>query len=242
MLNATMGRARNDTDAQRAAGAQRRSELVFCSPLLLEHKDDPRLRAHYRVMMDLDSTWYPLLEAMATRPGGQRVRYQDCPTWESLADLVDGGVPRMLEMFDEVMSFEVMRNHPPLAGAREAAHTMKAHGMELHVMTQRHPRFADDTRRYLDHFGMPYDSLVCDMEHDKLALCRQRGIAVVVDDHPDLLASAHDQGLDALSLHYPYNAAVIGERRLAHAHSWTDLATHVAAAVARRVRAAVNDA
>lgn len=206
---------------------------------VLAHAQDPALSPHYQVMVDVDSTVYPLLDAIATRPDGQRVSYENAREWSCLTGLVEGGLPRLLELFGECMVYEVMRHHPPLPGAAAALQTMRDHGLTLHVMTQRPPHYAEDTQRYLREFGVPYDSFICDLEHDKLQLCQQRGISILIDDHPQLLARAHAAGLTALSLHWPYNAEVIREHQLPRSHSWADLSAHALAAVEARVRSAL---
>jgi hypothetical protein len=186
-------------------------------------------------MVDMDSILFPILEAMASRPGGEGIRVEDIHTWETLPKLIAGGVPRMLQMFDEVMPFAAMAGFPPPPGAIAGMQALRAHGCELHVKTDRPERFAGDVARYLDHFSVPYDTLLCAPGIDKLALCQEEGIEVLVDDHPALLERAHDAGLDCLSLHYPYLDELVGRQGLKTAHSWLDLAEHVAGAVEGRV-------
>lgn len=203
---------------------------------LLAHKDDPELRDAFKVMVDVDSTWYPLLDVMATREGGARVDIRKIETWSSLSSFVDGGSKRMLEIFGECMDFAVMREHPPFPGAVEAAQLLKAHGAELHVTTHRKAEFADDTARWMEMYGLPYDSLRCDLGFDKLAWCRENGISILVDDHPELLAEAAEAGFEALSLHWPYNASVLALHNLHCASNWNQLGGLVLAAIESRLR------
>jgi len=220
----------------RGASVSSDGKMLFRNQTLLDKAGDPAFKEDYQIMVDMDSILFPILAAMASRPGGTRVKAEDIPTWTSLAGLVDGGVPRMLEIFDEVMEWDVMREFPPMPGAAESLATLRAHGCGLHVKTDRKEQFAASAERYLTHFGLPYDTFLCAPGIDKLAICQAEGIGTIVDDHPDLLDRAARAGLDALSLHYPYNVEVAQLHELKTAHSWPDLAMHAAGAVEKRIK------
>jgi hypothetical protein len=146
-------------------------------------------------MLDFDSTILPLLEIMATLEGGARVSYDDCHTYEGLPALVDGGLPRLLELFDECCEYQNMRKHPPFAGAAAATQALANLGVRFHVKTERYARFADGTRRYLDEHAIPYVSFRCERPLDKIGECRRECIALAIDDHTQFLADAHAQGI-----------------------------------------------
>jgi len=217
-------------------GAQPDAGLLFRNQTLLDTAGDPAFDEDRQIMVDMDSILFPILDAMASRSGGGRIKAEDIPTWLSLSGLVDGGVPRMLEIFDEVMEWEVMREFPPMPGAAESLAALRAHGCGLHVKTDRKEQFAASAERYLNHFGLPYDTFLCAPGIDKLAICQEEGIATIIDDHPDLLERAASAGLEALSLHYPYNVEVAARHQLKTAHSWPDLALHTAGAVEKRIK------
>jgi uncharacterized HAD superfamily protein len=168
-----------------------------------------------QLALDFDSILWPIVPAMG-------FRYEDCPTWDHLAVLC-GGVKPMLAKFDEVMDYRKMRQTPMIAGAREAVCHFKARGVQVHIMTMRPARFARCVARVLQEAEIPYDRLDCLPDIDKVSLCLQRGIQVLVDDHPQTLRAAHEAGLTAMTLNYLYNADPVNELGLTSADSWAEL-------------------
>jgi hypothetical protein len=188
-------------------------------------------------MIDFDSTVFPILDAIGRRPGGERVSYEAMRDYGELPTLIEGGAERMGEMFAEIMPFLAMREHEPIAGVGHALRTLATLGCELHIKTDRPADVAQDVARYLRLHRLPFSSLDCESGLDKLGLCQQEGIAIVVDDHPGFLLRASQAGLDALSLRYRYHDGIAREPGIDLAPSWPALARRVAAAVERRVLA-----
>jgi hypothetical protein len=203
---------------------------------MLAHKDDPLCACAYNVMLDFDSIIFPMLEAMASLPGGQRISYANCPTYESLPLLVDGGVERMLEMFAECASYKIMRQHPPFAGAVAMTNALAELGVKFHVKTERDESLAENTRRYLDEHSIPFVSFRCQTPLDKIGECEAEKIAVAVDDHSAFIARATAAGITVITLGYPYNVAVCQEVGAGHAKDWPQLAPMVVAAVESKIR------
>lgn len=229
---------------QQAHGEFRNNATKLPVPLpslfLLDHMEDPTLRQHYRVMVDLDQTIFPLLKAMAERPGGEMLRHKQMKTYGDLPGLIEGGMPRMLRMFDEVMSLDAMLHHPPIPGAGASLRALRAHGCELYVKTDRPESFTEATRRYLEFYAVPFDSLVCAPGLDKLAECLEDDIGIVVDDHPDFAVRALQAGLDAFSLHYQYLDEAVVTHGLRTAASWPHLAQLVMDAIECRISAQLS--
>lgn len=150
------------------------------------------MRQNYRVMVDLDQTILPFLEAMAERPGGERLRHEQMEAYGDLFGLIEGGLHRMHRMFDEVMDLDVMLRHPPIPGAALSLRALRAHGCELYVKADRPERFTESTRRYLELYAaVPFDSLVCAPGLDKLVECQDAGIGIAVPDHPAPARQSH---------------------------------------------------
>lgn len=184
------------------------------------------------VAVDLDSTLWPLLQAMQKLPGGERVRIEDCPAWDLLPKLC-GGVPKMLELFRQAMTYESMAATPLLPGAGEAMRALADQGVSIHIMTTRPADRYADTERFLREQEIPFATLTVQDPFDKIALCDELGVRVIVDDQPDLLEKAHAAGMDALTLRYRYNQGVIQALGLGHADHWDDLLPQVMAALDR---------
>lgn len=230
-------RERRPPRARRQEKSGTEPRLLFRNAVLLEHAGDPALRPCYRVMIDFDSTVFPILDALRRCPGGERVSYEAIQDYAELPALIEGGAERMGAMFAEIMPFAAMREHEPIAGVGPALRTLVALGCELHVKTDRPVEVSRDVARYLRLHRLPFASLDCESGLDKLALCQSEGIGIVVDDHPGFLLRAREAGLDALSLRYRYHDGIAHERGIDLAPSWPVLARRVAAAVERRVLA-----
>ena len=214
------------------ATARATEELV---ELLCAHAGDPRYFDCYNVMLDFDSTVLPLLHVMATCPGGERLRYEDVPSWDGLPELVDGGLPRMLEMFDEAFAYEKMGKHAPFDGAADTLRSLSACGVRFHVKTERPARFGDDVRRYLSDHHIHYASLRCDQPLDKVAECLAEDIHIAVDDHPRFIATASTAGIAVRTLGYGYNFEACAEQGIEASRDWSELYGELLAAVAARL-------
>jgi uncharacterized HAD superfamily protein len=185
-----------------------------------------------KVALDLDSTLYPLLDAMRLHPGGERVSYADVRGWEHLPELCDGGVPGMLQLFRAAMSYDTQMQVGLFDGAADAVRQLHADGADIHVMTARPADLHDDTERFLAAHQVPFVTLDCYDPMDKLGLCDRYGVDVIVDDHPDLLRDAVTAGKRALTLRWNYNAAVVDELSIPHATDWEALLQLIRGALA----------
>lgn len=175
-----------------------------------------------KLALDFDSTVVPILNVIRRLPGGERVSYEDCPTWDSLPELC-GGLDRMIDLCQTAFSFELMRDELPYDGCAEYL-TQKAHdGVHIHLMTDRPVAFLDHVARYCDHFGVPYSDLTCEPGLDKVALMGRLGIDTIVDDKPATMRQAHAAGFDVLALHHRYVAPVVAELRLPVTPSWHEI-------------------
>jgi hypothetical protein len=179
-----------------------------------------------KLMLDFDSTVFRLLDAMRLCPGGERVKYEDCPTWVYLMHLCgpekdeDGGefsdeqrLKFMLDLFGEAMKLERMHQlgeDGVFEGCREALQALHARGVEIHVVTDRPTELMAGTEQFLVDHQIPFDTITRVSGRDKAQWCLDNGVHVMIDDHPDTLQSAIDAGLEALSLTHLYNSHVEG--------------------------------
>jgi uncharacterized HAD superfamily protein len=208
-------------------------------PLLHANRDNPQVAAQRQVMLDVDSTVFPLIDAIAEHIGDPTLTTDRCTSWDSLPQLL-GGVDRMMEVFEEVMTYETMMRHGVYPGVRETVEALHAHNVKIHINTHRPSSVAEDTARYLRDQGIHFDSFHCELGTDKVGFCRERGIEVLVDDHPDTLRSAVEHGLEGLALRYPFNEEVLRRHGLRHATDWRQLGHHVLDAVEERVLRALT--
>lgn len=192
-----------------------------------------------QVMLDLDSTVFPLVETMGRLLGRPALSPADCPTWDSLVDHC-GGLDGLKATLAEVFVFDVMHAAGAYPGAVETARALTEHGVRIHVVTHRPEACADDTRRYLEQVGLPFDVLVVHPTIDKVAYCAEHGIEVLVDDHPKLIEAAAAAGLAVCALRFPYNEQALTHAGLTGATSWSELSVQVLDAVEARVCAGLD--
>lgn len=205
------------------------------APLLWANRDNSLVASQRQVMLDFDSTVFPLLDAMAAHPdGGDHLGYEHIRAWGDLIHACGGG-EAMLALFEQVMRHEAMRDHPPFVGAREAVAALRDHGVAVRVVSARHPKFAPEITAYLDDYGITVDEVLCAEPIDKVAWCHDNAVEILVDDHPKTLAAAHDAGLEALGLCFDFNRHFFVERGLPTPATWNELGLETLRAVERRV-------
>lgn len=107
---------------------------------------------------------------------------------------------------------EMLVAGPPMPGAREAFHALKAAGHELIVVTARHPRLRGMTAAWLAHFDLPVDDMHFLEGGSKGDYARNLGIHLFVEDAPHNACSLAAAGVPVLLFDQPYNRAVSGER------------------------------
>lgn len=191
-------------------------------------------------MLDLDSTIFPLLPAMAMHPGGERVNYADCPTWDGLIDLCagetfDDRLKTMLGLFDLAWTPETMAKVGAFPGAVQTARALSQHGVQIHVITHRPEKLYAATLQYLLDLGLPFDMLIVHPKVDKVAYCVEHGIGVAVDDHHEFIPRAHQAGITVRSLRFNYNSGALDDAGVPVASDWAELGPQVMDAVEQRV-------
>jgi hypothetical protein len=192
-----------------------------------------------QVMLDLDSTVFPLVETMGPLIGRPDLSPADCPTWDSLMEHC-GGLPGLKATLAKVFVFDVMAAAGAYPGAVQTAVALREHGIRIHVVTHRPEACEPDTRRYLEAIGLPFDVLVVHPTIDKVAYCVENGIEVLVDDHPKLISDASAAGLSVCALRFPYNLDALAGAGLSGAESWSQLCLDVLDAVEARVCAGMD--
>lgn len=211
--------------------------------------------------LDFDSTAFALLDAMRqvetderiTAQHVERIHYADAHTWASLVDLCgpsneqlkaagqaelshEERVPIMLEIFDRAMHITHMRKIGLIEGVAEHARAMHEKGIEIHIVTDRPENRMLCTETMLRMNAVPFTSINKVRSGDKAQWCLDRGIEVIVDDHPQTIADASLAGLEVLSLEYPFNVNEAAAAGASLHQSWATLGPAVEAAIMRRYR------
>lgn len=182
------------------------------------------------VILDFDSTLFPLLEAIARLPGLAHVSYARTPDWGHLVDAC-GGMAAMEAAFARVMQLEAMAQTGLFPGAAAGVRHLAAEGWHCLVVTDRDPGFAAATLALLAAHEVPHVGLVCGSVC-KVSVARAVGARLLIDDKPDTLAAAAVDGLAATALAWPYNAAVAAAHGLERGDDWLQL-TRISARLLR---------
>jgi hypothetical protein len=160
------------------------------------------------------------MEAMRRVPGGERVRPEDCHTWEMLAELCDRSLG---EILIDAMQFELAVQIGLYPGALEELALLDRGGVEIHILTARDLSVGEATRDFLLHHGVPHAHLSVHPEIDKISYCRRERIETIVDDAPHLLEQASGAGLRAFGLLHLYNSHLAGLPNISLAPDWLQL-------------------
>lgn len=150
-----------------------------------------------KLAIDFDSTVWPLLPAMG-------ISYEEVHYWGHLPDML-GGIDQMHQAFTRVMPFREAVEHPPFPGCVDTLRSLKDQGVEIHLITHRETCYRSDVEDYVNHYSIPVDYLDCSPELDKVKICAQRGVGVLIDDHPEIAIEAAQSGISAYMLLFKYN-------------------------------------
>lgn len=171
-----------------------------------------------RVALDFDSTVWPLLPALG-------ITYEQVEYWGHLPDML-GGINQMNQAFDQVMPFQQAIKQPPFPGCQEALKRLERQGVEIHVITHREKKYRQDVISYAQYYDLPLHYLDCDPEKDKVAICQERKIPILVDDHPEIVIRAARQGLLAYMLLFNYNSHA-QDHGVTGCQDWQELEGHL---------------
>lgn len=122
--------------------------------------------------------------------------------------------------------FRVMR---PLPDVSKVLWALSDAGVWIRIITHRlffngiHEVVAADTANWLDEHHIPYRDLCF------IGAKPDVGADLYIDDAPHNVTALRDAGREVIVFDQPYNRELAGPR----AHSWTDVATHVEAVLAR---------
>ena len=174
-----------------------------------------------RIAIDIDSTlhhYWDLLAKAAKRRFGIDLPYEEQVTW-SIAQLR----PEQLRAcVAETHCESAILDAEPYPAAVETVRRWREAGHFIHVTSHRAAGAHDDTARWLERIGLPYDELYC--SYDKVTRCVEIGIDVLVDDSPVNLARAQEHGIVAATLLHPWNRYLCEEEDVVCAEDWPGLA------------------
>ncbi len=173
-----------------------------------------------RIAIDIDSTlhhYWDVLSEVSVRRFGIELPYDEQFTW---------GITRLrpdqLELcIEESHTDERILAGTPYPGAVEAVRRWHEQGHFVHVTSHRARDRRDATAAWLQRIGLPFDDLHCSF--DKVSRCVELEIDLLIDDGPENLSAALEEGILAATIGHPWNRDVCEEEDIVCARDWTEL-------------------
>jgi uncharacterized HAD superfamily protein len=186
-----------------------------------------------RIAIDIDSTlhhYWDRLSAAARRRFGVELPYEEQLDW---------GITRLRHdqlhlCIQETHCEAAILAGEPYPDAVETVRRWHDDGHFIHITSHRDPEAWDATARWLEQIGVPYDDLHC--SHDKVGRCRELEIDLLIDDSPENLARAIDEGLVVATIAHPWNRELCEEEDVICAPDWRGLAARLDPLLRKRAR------
>ena len=185
-----------------------------------------------KALVDIDSTLYEsdhlFVRAMAEM-FGHRVRRRDLDRWDWWERYISIHQFRRL-IRTSFHADETIRAMVPFPGVVETLRAWREAGVEICIVSDRHPRTARATRDWLAAWGIEADDVVLRHPIDKIAWARRHHVDLVIDDKPGTIAAALEAGIAAAAIIYPYNRDLLAGRPEAfRGRSWDVLRRRIEA-------------
>jgi uncharacterized protein len=186
-----------------------------------------------RIAIDIDSTlhhyWDRLSDAALRRFG------IDLPYEEQ----IDWGITRLRPdqlavCIEETHGPEAILAGEPYPRAVETVARWREDGHVIHIASHRHAGAREATLEWLVRIGLPFDELHC--TEDKVDLCVELGVGLLIDDSPVNLARALERGMRVATIAHPWNRDVREEEDILSAADWQGLAIRLDPLLRKRVR------
>ena len=176
--------------------------------------------------LDVDSTiWNPtpwICEAVRDVTGGE-LDLESCTTWTHVLDAY--GEEAAMEIYTRVLSPERVRKRDPYPGSAKVLRDLQEEGMRIHFIT--HNWDPETMTPHLEpwlreHFGPGVGLTVTTA--DKLGIVRELGAFGLIDDRPEILERAADEGLWVAAKIQPWNRELVATKENIHGFaSWHEV-------------------
>lgn len=173
-----------------------------------------------RIAIDIDSTlhdYWKLFSALARRRFGVTLAYAEQITYD-----IELLRPEQVDALTaETHRAANVLGARPYDGAVETVNRWHAAGHFIHITSHRARDAHEATAQWLEQIGMSYDELYCSW--DKITRCAEIEIDVLIDDSPDNILRAQEQGIVAATLLHPWNRELCEDEGVIGAADWADL-------------------
>ena len=185
-----------------------------------------------RIAIDIDSTlhdYWEIFAKLARKRFGVTLAYEDQITYD-----IDRLRPEQVAALTAESHASVhVLGATPYAGAVEVVRRWHEAGHFIHVTSHRAQDAHAATAAWLDQIGLPYDELYCSF--DKVTRCTEIEIDVLIDDSPENILRAQDEGIVPATILHPWNRELCEEEGVICAADWVQLETKLAPVLARSV-------
>ena len=175
-----------------------------------------------RIGVDYDSTLWPTYKVWQEISGNPLFDVQHIATWDDPV-VYAGGLKAFEELNRQSLTYEAMNNHSPFPGCIDTLIQLEELGVHQSLITARAEADLEAVIRILQDHGYTPGIAVSRSGSGKVEYCLEHDISLLVEDEPGTIRAAHEAGLLVASLRYRYNAAVIDELSIPHAHDWSEL-------------------
>jgi uncharacterized HAD superfamily protein len=178
-----------------------------------------------RIAIDIDSTLYhywDLFSLLARRRFGVTLPYEEQVTY----DVSPLRQEQLAALVSETHRSEHILSATPYDGAVETIRAWHEAGHFIHVTSHRAETAHEPTVAWLQRIGLPFDELYCSF--DKISRCRQIQIDVLIDDSPDNILRAQDEGIVPATIAHPWNRELCEEEAVICAADWHQLGERLA--------------
>jgi hypothetical protein len=174
-----------------------------------------------RIAVDIDSTlhhYWDVLSDVSMRRFGVELPYEEQLTW----GLTRLRAEQLQVCVSESHSDERILAGVPYPGAVETVREWHARGHFVQILSHRENGCRCATASWLRTIGLPFDDLWC--VPDRVGLCLQEGIELLIDDSPLSIVGALERGIVAATILHPWNEEVCEEEDVICARDWPGLA------------------
>jgi uncharacterized protein len=178
-----------------------------------------------RIAIDIDSTlhhYWDLFALLARRRFGVALPYDEQVTW----DVLPLRREQVAALVRESHRPEHILAAEPYADAVETVRAWHADGHFIHITSHRAHEAHGSTTAWLDRIELPYDELWCSW--DKIARCAEIDIDLLVDDSPQNILRAQEQGIVPATIAHPWNRDLCDEEGVVCAADWAELRARLA--------------
>ncbi|MDO7785629.1 5' nucleotidase, NT5C type [Desulforamulus aquiferis] len=100
---------------------------------------------------------------------------------------------------------EIISTSPVIPYARRNIKQLVNDGWEVHIITARNPRYAEITEKWLHQQGIPYRGLHLLNSHDKLDVCKELKVRLMIEDNIHNGYQLATGGIDVILYDAPHN-------------------------------------